>query len=153
MKQVVGVHKILCSGPSDLSAAKRLLDSGAIRAEDIVAVMGKTEGNGCVNDFTRDFSNFAWCALLAPMLGLSPEAVHARIAFVMSGGTEGVLSPHFTVFTRGSTDAPLAAAKRLAIGIAHTRDFLPEEMGRMTQVTETAAAVRAAMADAGITDI
>ena len=28
------------------------------------------------------------------------SAVEERIAFVMSGGTEGVLSPHLTVFTR-----------------------------------------------------
>ena len=100
MTQTVGVHKILCAGPADLSAAARLIASGDLGADEIVAVMGKTEGNGCVNDFTRDFATQAWCALLAPHLGLAPDAVHSRVAFVMSGGTEGVLSPHFTVFTR-----------------------------------------------------
>ena len=150
MSQTVGVHKILCSGPADLALAERLLDDGGLDARDIVAVMGKTEGNGCVNDFTRDFATQAWCALLAPRLGLIPAAVHRRVAFVMSGGTEGVLSPHFTVFTRRADGSAQPGAKRLAIGVAFTRDFLPEEMGRMAQVTETAAAVTKAMAEAGI---
>jgi cyanuric acid amidohydrolase len=152
MTQTVGIHKILCSGPADLSGAQALIDSGALRPDEIVAVMGKTEGNGCVNDFTRDFASQAWCHLLAPSLGIAPEAVHHRVAFVMSGGTEGVLSPHFTVFTRRRAGVPAAASaeKRLAVGVAFTREFLPEEMGRMPQVIETARAVADAMRDAGI---
>jgi cyanuric acid amidohydrolase len=72
----------------------------------------------------------------------------------MSGGTEGVLSPHITVFTRQQVAKPPAGitGKRLSIGMAQTRDFLPEELGRSAQITETAQAVKAAMADAGITD-
>ena len=73
----------------------------------------------------------------------------------MSGGTEGVLSPHITVFTREDVDGHQAdgiAGKRLSIGMAHTRDFLPEELGRGAQIGETAKAVKAAMADAGIID-
>jgi cyanuric acid amidohydrolase len=151
MTQTVGIHKITCSGPADLSQAQALIDSGTLDPRDIVAVMGKTEGNGCVNDFTRDFATQAWCALLAPALGVTPRAVHDKVAFVMSGGTEGVLSPHFTVFTRRTGGVPVPGAKRLAVGIGFTRDFLPEEMGRMTQVTETAKAVAEAMRDAGIT--
>lgn len=149
MTQTVGIHVIPVSGPGDLAAAQALLDSGALVADDIVAVMGKTEGNGCVNDFTRDFATRSWCQLLAPRLGLTPEAVHHKVAFVMSGGTEGVLSPHHTVFTRTRSGTP-AGTPRLAIGIAFTRDFLPEDMGRMAQVGETARAVEAAMRDAGI---
>lgn len=152
MTQTVGIHKILCGGPADLAAAAQLIASGVLRPDEIVAVMGKTEGNGCVNDFTRDFATQAWCALLAPHFGVSVHEVHQRVAFVMSGGTEGVLSPHFTVFTRSSKNTPASGAPRLSVGIAFTRDFLPEEMGRMAQVNETAAAVTAAMHDAGITN-
>src|SRR5262249_20124888 len=39
---------------------------------------------------------------------------------------------------------------RLAVGIAHTRAFRPEEIGRVAQVTETARSVAGAMRDAGI---
>ena len=150
--QRVEVFRVACSGPGDLRAVQALVDSGALVPADIVAVMGKTEGNGCVNDHTRDFAATSWCHFLAPHLGCSPAQVATRVALVMSGGTEGVLSPHFTVFTRCEVAAPGHAEKRLVVGIAHTRDLLPEEMGRTAQVDATAAATRAAMADAGIAD-
>ncbi len=40
--------------------------------------------------------------------------------------------------------------KRLSVGIAHTCDFLPEEIGRDAQIEETTKAVEAAMRDASI---
>jgi cyanuric acid amidohydrolase len=119
-------------------------------------VLGKTEGNGGVNDFTREYAVSSLSLALAPYIALSPPRVEERIAFVMSGGTEGVLSPHITVFTRKMSDnngsERTVADKRLSIGIAHTRNFLPEEIGRTAQVDETAKAVCAAMADAEIDD-
>jgi len=86
---------------------------------------------------------------------LALRAVEQRIAFVMSGGTEGVLSPHITVFARtpNASDAEATiSGKRLSVGVAHTRDFLPEEIGRAPQIEETAEAVRLAMRDAKIDD-
>ena len=152
--QQVGVWRVPCRGPGDLSGVQALIDAGDIVPTEIVAVMGKTEGNGCVNDFTREYASTAWCHLLAPALGCTPLQVHDRVALVMSGGTEGVLSPHFTVFARTWVDAAVApsSGKRLVVGIAHTRDFLPEEMGRSAQIDTTADAVAAAMRDAGIAD-
>lgn len=149
----VGVFRIATRGPGDVSGLMDLIGSGAIDPNSILAVLGKTEGNGGVNDFTREYAVAALCAALAPKLGLSPEAVEQRIAFVMSGGTEGVLSPHISVFTRREAERPAGlSGKRLSIGMAHTRDFLPEELGRSAQIAETAKAVQAAMADAGISD-
>ena len=149
--QRVDVFRVACSGPGDLSAVTAMVDGGRLDPQHIVAVMGKTEGNGCVNDHTRDFAATSWCHYLAPHLGCSADEVAQRVALVMSGGTEGVLSPHFTVFTRQQVPATGHAMKRLVIGVAHTRDFAPEEMGRMAQVDATAEAVRAAMQDAGVT--
>ena len=100
MHQKVDVWRIACRSPGDLSGVQSLIDSGELVPAEVVAVMGKTEGNGCVNDFTREYASAAWCQLLAPALGCLPEQVHDRVALVMSGGTEGVLSPHFTVFSR-----------------------------------------------------
>ena len=150
----VGVIRIVTKGPGDVSGLMAMIGAGAIDPREILAILGKTEGNGGVNDFTREYAVAALCTALAPQLSLSPEEVEQRIAFVMSGGTEGVLSPHITVFTRREVERPPAglSGKRLSIGMAHTRDFLPEELGRAAQIAETAAAVRAAMADAGITD-
>src|SRR5947209_11003063 len=96
----VGVIKIATKGPGDVSGLIAMIGSGTIDPTSILAILGKTEGNGGVNDFTREYAVAALCTALAPQLGLSPEQVEQRIAFVMSGGTEGVLSPHITVFTR-----------------------------------------------------
>jgi cyanuric acid amidohydrolase len=75
--------------------------------------------------------------------------VEARVAIVMSGGTEGGLSPHPLVFCRArATEA--APGPRLAIGVGLTRVFAPEEIGCATQIDATAEAVTAAMKDAGI---
>jgi cyanuric acid amidohydrolase len=66
-----------------------------------------------------------------------------------------VLSPHLTVFARSAASAApggVAGDKRLSIGIAHTRDFLPEQIGRKVQIEETVSAVHLAMRDAGIED-
>jgi cyanuric acid amidohydrolase len=151
----VEVTRIPTNGPGDVSGLMALIDSGALAPESILAVLGKTEGNGGVNDFTREYAVTALCNALAPHLKLAPRAVEARIAFVMSGGTEGVLSPHMTVFARSRcSDAPDGAGeKRLSVGVAHTRDFLPEEIGRDAQIGATAEAVAMAMRDAGIDDV
>ncbi|MDP9096774.1 MAG: ring-opening amidohydrolase, partial [Pseudomonadota bacterium] len=151
--QRVGVWRVACSGPSDLRGVQALVDAGEIVPADIVAVMGKTEGNGCVNDHTREFATMAWSHFLGERLGCAPGEVHHRVALVMSGGTEGVLSPHFTVFTRRHLrEAGAGTDKRLVLGIAHTPDFAPEAIGRAAQVEATAQAVHAAMRDAGIDD-
>lgn len=67
--------------------------------------LGKTEANGRVNDFTREYVVSALCAVRAPYVDLPPHRVEERIAFVMSGGPEGVLSPHI-IFTRGDVVGP-----------------------------------------------
>jgi len=150
----VGVIRITTKGPGDVSGLTSMIGSGAIDPRSILAILGKTEGNGGVNDFTREYAVAALCTALAPHLRLPPHEVEQRIAFVMSGGTEGVLSPHITVFTRQEVEGRRAgpSSKRLSIGMAHTRALLPEELGRSAQIAETATAVKAAMDDAGIAD-
>ena len=151
----VNVVRIATKSPGDVAGLVSLIEAGKIDPKSILAVLGKTEGNGGVNDFTREYAVSALCAALAPHLDLPPHRVEQRIAFVMSGGTEGVLSPHITVFTREAVadqGGGGISGKRLSIGMAQTRDFLPEELGRGAQIAETAKAVAAAMADAGIAD-
>jgi len=152
----VDVVRIPTRGPGDVSGLMSLIETGKLAASSILAVLGKTEGNGGVNDFTREYAMAAICDSLSPHLKLAPRAVQDRIALVMSGGTEGVLSPHLTVFTRSVARGKAsgeAGDKRLSIGIAHTRDFLPEEIGRKVQIDHTVTAVHSAMHDAGIDDV
>src|SRR5258707_4835339 len=155
-KTIVDVIRIPTRGPGDVAGLIGLIEAGKIKPASILAILGKTEGNGGVNDFTREYAVSALSVALAPHVDLLPHDVEQKIAFVMSGGTEGVLSPHITVFARTAIIEGGAgngiAGKRLSIGIAHTRNFMPEELGRGAQVEETARAVRVAMADAGIDD-
>ncbi len=144
------VDRVAMQHPGDVAAIRRLFDDGTVAAEGVVAIFGKTEGNGGVNDFTRSYAVNTLQLLLSERLGCSVDAVCSRIALVMSGGTEGGLSPHFLVFSVGLALSPPDGTAALAIGRAATRDFLPEEIGRHEQVEETAAAVRHAMASARI---
>ena len=65
----IGVHKIAMAAPNDVSGLKCLIDSGAVDPATIVALIGKTEGNGGANDFTRGFATLSFQLLLAPLLG------------------------------------------------------------------------------------
>jgi cyanuric acid amidohydrolase len=144
--------RIAMAGPADLTGLTALINAGTLDPRHIVAILVKTEGNGGVNDFTREYSCAAMAAMLAPHLGVTPAEAEHRIAMVVSGGTEGVLSPHATVFARVPTPTEVRRddRKRLAIGIAATRDFQPHEIGRAPQIAETTTAVVAAMRHAGI---
>jgi len=146
------LHRVPMRDPGDVSAILRLIDDRLIAPCEIVAILGKTEGNGCVNDFTRGYATMALSVALAKPLGITAEEVPSRVAIVMSGGTEGGLSPHFLVFAVREGGAAPSGGKSLAIGAASTPVLLPEQIGRMPQVEMTAAAVREAMRRAAIAD-
>jgi cyanuric acid amidohydrolase len=137
--------------PADTTGLLALIESGAITAGTIRAILGKTEGNGCVNDFTRAYALAALEGVLSGPLGCRPAEVGERIAMVMSGGTEGGLSPHLLVFNVAAAPPGTMPTRSLAIGTAFTRAFLPEEIGRVAQIEATAEAVGLAMTRAGIT--
>lgn len=141
------VHRLSARAPDDTAALESAIAAGAINPAGIVAILGKTEGNGCVNDFTRAFAVKALRAVLARHM---PEADVSGVSLVMSGGTEGGLAPHWLVFERRESKGGPSPA--LAIGSVHTADLRPEDLGRRAQVAMVSGGVRAAMADAGITD-
>ena len=155
------VHRGVCrddrAGPSPVGRAAPTmsapLDSaiaaGAIDPAGIVAILGKTEGNGCVNDFTRAFA----------VNGTAPGARRAICR-----------RPQSTVFRWSCREAPKAASRRTGscwsvarlpsrfrpgarhrLG-AHAPTSRRSISGGAQQVLMVAAGVRAAMADAGIDD-
>ncbi|WP_237154203.1 ring-opening amidohydrolase [Oryzibacter oryziterrae] len=142
------VHRLPCAAPDDMSALHRALTDATIDPAGVVAVLGKTEGNGCVNDFTRAFAVRAIRDTLAAFL---PAGAVDAVSTVMSGGTEGGLSPHLLVLERRPTDR-VPDQPSLAIGSVHTADLPFHALGRRDQVRMVADGVRAAMADAGIVD-
>jgi ring-opening amidohydrolase-like protein len=86
--------RVAMAGPADLSKLTALIEDGALDPTEIVAILVKTEGNGGVNDFPREYTCTTIAATLAPYLRATNAEVERRIAMVVSGGTEGVLSPH-----------------------------------------------------------
>jgi cyanuric acid amidohydrolase len=148
----IEVHRVPTAAPDDVTGLGRLIDDRALDPADIICVLGKTEGNGCVNDFSRGLATLAYTTLIAGCLAVAPSEVARRVLFIMSGGTEGVLCPHVTIFSRRETPESVAKpGKRLAAGIAHTRPFAAEEQGTMAMVRVVEDSVRSAMASAGIT--
>ncbi|HMK81015.1 MAG TPA: ring-opening amidohydrolase [Xanthobacteraceae bacterium] len=143
------VHRISAAAPDDTRGIEQAIDDGHIDPAGIVAILGKTEGNGNVNDFTRGFATHALTLMLDKHLWS-----HARdVCLVMSGGTEGAMAPHWVVLERTEGSGEHAASGRaLAIGRAHTTALRPEQIGRPAQVDLVAAGVRAAMANAEISD-
>ncbi len=137
------VFRVPAAGPDDVSRVEALFDDH-IDVSTIVAVLGKTEGNGCVNDFTRGYATKSFERLFG-------EHGVEGVSIVMSGGTEGALSPHWTVFARQEVDAPGDGA--LAIGVARTPVLAPELLGRREQVRMVAAGVAEAILDAGIENV
>src|ERR1700730_10129476 len=130
MPYLTDPFRIAMTGPADMSGLIGLIEDGALEPPHIAAILVKTEGNGGVNDFTREYTCATIAATLAPYLRATTVEVASRIAMVVSGGTEGVLSPHATVFARVPTPAGAnghsnGGRKRLAIEVAATRDFLP----------------------------
>ena len=143
-------YKVGMRSPEDVSEAARLLDQQAFRAEDVVAILGKTEGNGGVNDYTRGLATLCFQLLLSQRSGAPVEKIAKRVPIIWSGGTEGLMSPHATILLReGDRGAP-SGEKRLAVGTAYTRDLLPEEFGTLVHAQVAADGVQAAIADAGI---
>ena len=63
-----------------------------LEADRVVAVIGKTEGNGGVNDYTRIIADRAFREVLSAKGTRTAEEVKA-VPIVWSGGTDGVLSP------------------------------------------------------------
>ena len=94
----IQAFKIPTNGPADVRHLERLIVDGAINPAEVVCIIGKTEGNGGRNDFTRDLSMRAFEELFAERLGIGRKEVGERIIFSLSGGCEGVVSPHIIVW-------------------------------------------------------
>ena len=129
------------SHPGDVaSLSSWLSENPAARPR---CVLGKTEGNGCVNDFTRGYASH--------MVDTALGARRDDAAIIMSGGTEGLLTPHLLLFADEPNERQQlggGSSQRLALGVARSRDLAPHELGRAAQIEATRDAVLAACADA-----
>ncbi len=153
MPAAIEVRKIPIHSVADASELEKLIDNGVLEADRVIAVIGKTEGNGGVNDYTRIIADRAFREVIAAKGTRSAQDVQ-EIPIVWSGGTDGVISPHATVFATVPDDrAVLSDEPRLTVGYAMSERLLPEEIGRTPMISKVADAVKVAMQRAGITDV
>ncbi len=149
LRREAQAFRLPMAGPDDASGLVALIEGGSLDPAHIVAILGKTEGNGCVNDFTRGFAVMALRAALARWLD---RGALDRVAMVMSGGTEGAIAPHMLVLAARPAPEEAAPGPALALGRIVARDLDPAEIGRPAHIALAADGLRAAMADAGIAD-
>ena len=147
----IEVRKVVLESVGDASGLAELIDDGVFDADGVVAVVGKTEGNGGVNDFTRILADQAFRKVLMEK-GTRPVEDVDEIPMVWSGGTDGILTPHATIFAKVADEGPASDEPRLAVGYAMSDVILPEDIGRPAMVEKVAEGVRRAMAEAGIED-
>ena len=147
----VHAQRFYTAGPSDIAGLEAAVADGTIPPDRIVAIIGKTEGNGGTNDFTRELATVALAQLFARHTGETRAEIEDRVVLSFSGGTEGVTAPHMLVLWQsGEALAEPAADKRLAMAVGYTRAFSAAETGYSAMVGETARVVRELMAQARI---
>jgi cyanuric acid amidohydrolase len=146
----IEVAKVELKTVQDASGLEKCIAAEQFTADEVVAVVGKTEGNGGVNDFTRILADQAFRRVLLKH-GTRSEQQIEKIPMVWSGGCDGVITPHATIFARNGKTDPTTES-RLAMGTAMSEQIFPEDIGRPAMVEKIADGVRKAMANAGITD-
>lgn len=152
MPDAIEVRKVPLHNVSDASELARLIDDGVLEADRVVAIIGKTEGNGGVNDYTRIIADRAFREVIEDKGTRSMDEVK-QIPIVWSGGTDGVISPHATIFATVPADKAVKTDEpRLTVGFAMSEKLLPEDIGRVAMVRKVADGVKIAMERAGITD-
>jgi cyanuric acid amidohydrolase len=152
MPEPIEVRKVPLHSVTDASELAKLIDDGVLAADRVIAVIGKTEGNGGVNDYTRILADRAFREVLVDKGTRSMDEVR-QVPIVWSGGTDGVISPHATIFATVPAEQAVATDEpRLTVGFAMSEVLLPEDIGRTAMITKVADAVKVAMERAGITD-
>lgn len=157
MVPVATLHVVPMRTPFDTSEIEKLFASDEIDPYEIVAVVGKTEGNGLPNDYGRAFGDFAIRSLLATYRNSSADQIADEVTLAISGGSPGTVSPHATILTqrwiaKEEMDG-VTPTGGLVLGRSHTAPIYPQDIGRMSQVEATTKAVLEAIEDSGIEDL
>src|ERR1041385_5971526 len=125
MPDAIEVRKVPIHSVADASELAKLIDDGVLHADRVIAIIGKTEGNGGVNDYTRIIADRAFREVLEAK-GTRPMADIKQIPIVRSGGTDGVTSPPPTIFATPTADkVPATDEPRLSVGYAMSEQIFP----------------------------
>ena len=145
------VCKILMEHVQDTASIEAAMAKENFGADDIIAIVAKTEGNGGVNDFGRILVDRMLRDFLVAK-GTRGREGAMKVPIALSGGCPGIIAPHLNIFANVEDSDPDPEAERLAVGIAMSAPIAPEDIGRPAGVEKVAAGTKLAMADAGIDD-
>src|SRR2546421_7180691 len=126
---------VVCKVPmehvQDTAGIEAAMKQWNFGADDIVAVVAKTEGNGGVNDISRVLVDRVLRDFLVTK-GSRTRAQALQVPIALSGGCDGVISPHYNIFARLREDAISRATKDemwLTVGSAMSGLLLSGEVG------------------------
>src|ERR1051325_11090785 len=98
---------VVCKVPmehgQDVAGIEAAMEQWGFGADDILAVVAKTEGNGGVNDISRILVDRVLRDFFVQK-GSRTRAQALQVPIRLSGGRDGVTSPHFNVFPRAPGD-------------------------------------------------
>lgn len=144
------VHEM--AHPEDCSGLARDLELGSLRADSIRAVFIKTEGNGLDNDWSRPLA----LRSLATHLPAPPAADARGPMYVVSGGCEGILTPHMVIFACVDDATPeleregTSTTEALALGTAVSEPLDAAQIGYEAHALSAREVVERARQDAGL---
>jgi cyanuric acid amidohydrolase len=136
--------RLAMRAPDDLGEFARLLDGGTIDPAEIVGLWCKTRGNGLRNDFTKPWIDLLLRTMLAKRLGVDEQAIAEQVPILVSGGSEGAVSPHLVIWTKGK-----AGDRGLLSGVSRI-EVAPADQGTAKHRDATARQVGDLMAQAGL---
>jgi cyanuric acid amidohydrolase len=110
--------------PDDLAGFAAILDGGTIDPAGIVGLWCKTRGNGLRNDFTKPWIDLLLRSMLAKRLGIDEQVVAEQVPILVSGGSEGLVSPHLVIWAKGQE----SGERGLLAGISRT-EIAPADHG------------------------
>jgi len=121
---------------------------GGLALQSVRAIWCKTDGTGLSNDYSRAYADAAIRSFLAEALGSSPTEAAKRVQIVVSGGAEGIVSPHLLILAETESSAPSTE-----VGLVSGSDRQPfprEDAGTQAHADFTADMVRRAASQAGL---
>ncbi|MDB5537177.1 MAG: ring-opening amidohydrolase [Devosia sp.] len=144
----IDAFRVPLDNTTDIAGLDRLLNEGALRPDDVIAVTGKTEGWQQGETSRLDADQAIRRFLLDR--GSRPASTIDQVPMVFTTGGIGILTPHIMVYTRTYAEPSNDSAGRLAMGVARSDLIRPEWMATTRIVEANADAVRRAASDAGI---
>ena len=87
------VHRFPLADPGDVQGLRQAIATGLVDPRKIVAVIGKTHGNGLVNDYTRGFLTQSLAFLISGATGETPDAIRREFPLSFPAASKACCLP------------------------------------------------------------